>query len=163
MSTPIYQTAADRAAEDEIGALVGQHFKVKTERMPDFHPYDFKLHYSDGPFGALECKSRTRYLWGELRMRGTYMMSKHKWDKLLPLCEAERLGLCLAVMDKAGEVWAACWRYPDWPAVEFGMGGRLDNAGDWEPCVYIPTDHFSVLIRDRLEKPKPMGKGAGHW
>jgi hypothetical protein len=147
---PIYETKDDRVRERFVAEAVAAHWRVDLERETRLAVNDYKLTTNGKPFALMEVKCRVGYDWTTLRFMYTYMLSLKKWNDLWKLCRENDWALCLAIADMNAEVWAAKWRGtpPDYDVRNGGRRDRNDDA-DIEKCVFIPTDEFDILIRDR--------------
>jgi len=157
---PIYEREGDRKREEFVADCVAAHWKVTLTRNEELASSDYLLSTQAGTtFSLLEIKCRYGYSWTELNFRGTYLLSKHKWDDNTKIAEENKWSFSLAVADKHREIWMASWRapFPVWDVYEGGRKDRGDKK-DIEPCVWIPTDEFTVLVRDR---DNPEGETNG--
>lgn len=151
MTRPIYEREGDREREEFVAQCVAEHFGVTLQRNEALASSDYVLLTAKGkPFSILEIKCRYGYTWTELNFKGTYLLSKHKWDTNTKIARDNGWAFSLAVADKHREIWMARWRepFPKWDVFEGGRRDRNDKK-DLEPCVWIPTSEFTTVVRDR--------------
>jgi hypothetical protein len=152
---PIYETKDDKIRQQFVADAVAEHWQITCVPEPELEENDYRLLKGDKFFAIMEVKFRHGYTWTEMRFMDTYILSLDKWFALWRKCAEHNVALCLAISDKAGEIWAATWRGKP-PVYEVRNGGRRDRKDpkDIERLVHIPMDDINVLIRDRDDQPR---------
>lgn len=133
---PLYETAADRAAEGVVIKRWVRYMGGAVVKTPPQSTFDYLWYPSGLPMGdpptPIEVKVRGR-LYGDL------MLSEKKWDALLGA------GGILIWSTPQVTLWCAAMPHDD---IRIGPGGRADRGDpyDLESCVFIPRRHFLEVL-----------------
>lgn len=114
--------------------------------------YDCTFDETEGGLFSLSTRAGKRFsvlhpayrggTWTEMNLKGALVLSEKVWIDKTTLAKRSGLAVSLAVADKEMEVWLASWREP-FPVF------NLFSGKDGKALLWVPTDEFTTLIRDR--------------
>lgn len=143
MSTPIYESDADRSRERKVAEHLAIRWRSLAVPTAPFSPVDYamcRLDPKDAKFYArayIEIKCRSK-------LYDPYWVSKAKWEDLLILRETTELPCYLIVHDRTTK--HVHYLPVDRTRYQVAEGGRHDRPDDpksIEPMMVIPASSFS--------------------
>lgn len=146
MTRPIYETAGHRADEARVMQIVAAKWNVETVKLRREDRLDFALRRYGKIVAYAEIKCR-KYTREELERYGGFFMSKHKWVTARDHCLVTSTPFAL-IISFAGEVRAAVFKPPEFPALVERTGGRWDRGDkqDVETVVLFPGALFTYTF-----------------
>ena len=136
---PIYETAQDRAREQEVHTYIMDTLDCDFVQTGSLGNVDGFICYKDGrPAAAVEIKTRKN----ASDKYPTYMLSANKWRNGLVIAEQYNIPFVLIVRFTDG-IFAVSLGKSYKPT----QGGRYDrgDAKDIEECIYIPMEKFHKI------------------
>lgn len=152
-----FETAEDRAVEEETAAFFGKLWQCNMEKMSPYYGLDFAIRRGNDVLGFAEVKRRN-YSRDRLSALGGFNIAYGKWLSALKLCRPFKLPFWILLQlngDNGPELWGASWYPHDTPlvddkgvscnAMKLIWGGR-DNPRDLydqEPMLQISMGFFT--------------------
>jgi hypothetical protein len=144
MTRPTYETASDRAKEEEIAKTLASIWLCSVLKMKPACVIDYAIKRSGLIVAVMEIKCRS-YTSHELDGMGGLILSAHKMQNAKQWRDTHKVAFVLALGLPDGIFAMAITADEEWPHFQLVMAGRRDrgDAQDIEPCVLIPMKRFA--------------------
>jgi hypothetical protein len=147
MNRPMYENEASLTNEAYLKQFIQDYTKSNLEKLPIKYGADF-ISFREGSLRSfIEAKCRTT----PMGQYPTYMLSLHKVVTALSYSDSRGVPFVLFVKwtDYIGHVTIDRILLAI-AEIKMGTNGTRDDAGDYEPCIYIPISSFKIVKKINL-------------
>jgi hypothetical protein len=140
MTRPVYETALNKSAEDEVADQIAKAWDIQLVKLKPLYRFDRAFIFENEITGYCEIKCRTN----KSTDYPTYLLSMDKYTAATALNQLMEKSVYLVVAWTDITGWVKLVYNPEW---RVKMGGRMDrnDEQDMEPCVFIPVKDFKAL------------------